>query len=219
MAKLLSNKRRASEGFTLIETIVAMFIFAVGILSLAALMAAVALSTDRGRYASTATLLATEKLEDLNRYAAASQAASVEAGGRLDSDVAGYFDSVQVQSDLGTITEVTYVPEAGCYEVFKHTIGTVSSPGNATDTGITPQPSGNCPTTPPPSITDAVTFHRRWMVENPVVISGKSVQARRITVWISLWSSSNNAPLNYQGQPVTYQLSTVRPCGGDGTTC
>jgi len=219
MAKLrVLRKRCPSQGFTLIETMIAIFIFSVGILSLAALMTAVNLGTDRTRYASTATLLATEKLEDLNRYAAASEDVSVSAGGSLTSDVLGYYDSVQVQSDLGTITEVTYIPENNCYEVFKHNIGTVALPGTASDTGITPP---SCLSSPPAStsINASVTFHRRWLVENPVVISGNSINARRITVWISLWSSSTNSAINYQGQPVTYQLSTVRPCGQDGTTC
>ena len=203
MAKLqFPNKRGLCKGFTLIETMIAMFIFAVGIVSLAALMCAVDLNTDRSRYAGTVTMLATEKLEDLNHYPAASTATAVTAGGGLASDVTGYFDDVQVQSDNGSITEVTYNADVGCYDVFTH-----SANGTASDSGTSP-----CLTTPPASLTNALDFHRRWLVENPITLpSGSSVNVRRITVWVSLWSPSSHSAAIYQGQPITFQMSTVRP--------
>ena len=208
MAMLLSpNKRCRSKGFTLIETMIAVVIFSVGILSLATLMATVNLGTSRFRYYSTATLLATEKLEDLNRYPAASTADTVTRGGSLTSDLVGYYDNVQVQSDNGSITEVTYIPDAGCYDVFTHSMGTVGSPGTASDSGTTP-----CITAPPSTLANAMTFHRRWLVENPVVLpSGTSINVRRVTVFVALWSSASNSATTNQGQPVTFQLSTVRP--------
>lgn len=204
------NRQCLSKGFTLIETIIAMFIFAVGLLSLAALMCTVNLNTDRSRYMTTATSLATEKLEDLNHYPANSTATAVNAGGSLASDVIGYSDSVQVQSDNGTLTEVTYNPDVGCYDTFTHTIGSVLSPTappSATDSGVVP-----CVTTPPASLTNALTFHRRWLVENPITLpSGTSVDVHRITVFVTLWSPSLNTATTYQGQPITFQMSTVRP--------
>lgn len=211
MAKSRSpNRQCLSKGFTLIETIIAMFIFAVGLLSLAALMCAVNLSTDRSRYMSTTTLLATEKLEDLNHYPANSTATAVNAGGSLTSDTLGYSDSVQVQSDNGQLTEVTYNPDVGCYDTFIHTIGTTISPTappSATDSGVSP-----CVTSPPASLTNALTFHRRWLVENPITLpSGTSVDVHRITVYVTLWSPTTNMATTYQGQPITFQMSTVRP--------
>lgn len=203
MAKLpFPNRRSLSRGFTLIETMIAMFIFAVGVLSLAALMCVVNLGTDRSRYIGTATSLATEKLEDLNRYPALSTATAVSVGGSLVSDVIGYYDNVQVQSDNGSITEVTYNADLGCYDSFVH-----SANGTASESGTSP-----CITTPPASLTNAMFFHRRWQVENPITLpSGTQVNVRRITVWISLWSPSNNSATVFQGQPITFQLSTVRP--------
>lgn len=196
------NRQCLSKGFTLIETMIAMFIFAVGLLSLAALMCTVNLSSDRSRYMSTATLLATEKLEDLNHYPANSAATAVNAGGSLTSDSIGYSDTVQVQSDNGTLTEVTYNPDVGCYDTFTHAIGS-----NATDSGVSP-----CVTTPPASLTNALTFHRRWLVENPITLpSGTSVDVHRITVFVTLWSPGTNTATTYQGQPITFQMSTVRP--------
>lgn len=208
MAKLLfRSKPCLSRGFTVIETMIAMFIFAVGILSLAALMTAVNLNTDRSRYTGTATLLVTEKLEDLNHYPAASAATTVSPGGSLTTDVTGYYDNVQVQSDNGTVTEITYNPDVGCYDTFTHNIGTTSSPGTASDTGVSP-----CVSTPPAALSNALNFHRRWLVENPITLpSGTSVDVRRVTVWISLWATGTNSPAVFQGQPVTFQLSTVRP--------
>jgi prepilin-type N-terminal cleavage/methylation domain-containing protein len=208
MAELkFPSKRRLSGGFTLIETMIAMFIFAVGILSLAALMTAVNLNTDRSRYTSTATLLATEKLEDLNRYPAQSTSTAVSAGGSITGDVIGYYDNVQVQSDNGTITEITYNADLGCYDTFTHSIGTTSVPGTATDTGTSP-----CISTAPAALSNALNFHRRWLVENPITLpSGTSVDVHRITVWISLWAPGANSAMNFQGQPITFQLSTVRP--------
>lgn len=199
MAKLLfPNKRCVAKGFTLIETMIAMFIFVVGVLSLAALMCMVNLNTDRSRYIGTATLLATEKLEDLNRYPAASNAVAVSGGGDLGSDVTGYFDNVQVQSDNGAITEITYNADIGCYDVFTH----------SSITGIA---SESCVSTQPAQLSNSSNFHRRWKVETPITVSGNSVNVRRITVWVSLWSPTANAPTVFQGQPLTFQLSTVRP--------
>ena len=186
---------------------VAIFIFVVGILSFATLMASVNVGTDRFRRYSTATLLASDKLEDLNRYSAASTADTVQTGGSLTTDQSGYYDDVQVQSDNGSITVVTYNPDAGCYDVFTHTAGTTSSPGTASDSGTSP-----CITSLPATLAGAMSFHRRWLVENPITLpSGTSVDVHRVTVLVTLWSPTTHSAINYQGQPVTFKLSTVRP--------
>jgi prepilin-type N-terminal cleavage/methylation domain-containing protein len=191
------NKRRIAGGFTLLETMMAMVIFAVGVLALAALMSTVNLNTERSRYMHEATTMASEKLEDLSRYPAASAADALTVGGSLNSDVTAYFDDVQVSADNGALTEITYNENSVCYDVFTQNVN-----GTATDT---------CVATKPTALTGAFDFHRRWMVENPITVNGNSVNVRRITVLVSLWSQSTNAAISFQGQPVTYQLSTVRP--------
>ncbi|MGC2209894.1 MAG: prepilin-type N-terminal cleavage/methylation domain-containing protein [Candidatus Korobacteraceae bacterium] len=200
------NKRWVAGGFTLIETMIAMSIFSVGVLALAALMSTVNTNTERSRYMQEATTLATEKLEDLNSYPASSTYTSVSAGGSLTSDVSGYNDDVQVSADNGALTEVTYDPANGCYDVFTQPLPTTGS-GNATDSGYSP-----CITTPPAGLTGASDFHRRWLVEDPITVNGVSVNVHRVTVLVSLWSPSTNAATTFLGQPVTFQLSTVRPC-------
>lgn len=197
------NKRRVAGGFTLIETMIAMVIFSVGVLALAALMSSVNMNTDRSRYMQEATTLATEKLEDLNTYAASSTVTPISTGGSLASDVSGYNDDVQVSADNGALTEITYNPANGCYDVFTQPL----PPGNASDSGYSP-----CITTPPAALTGASDFHRRWIVEDPITVNGVSVSARRITVLVSLWSPSAGTAAIYLGQPITFQLSTVRPC-------
>lgn len=196
----LRNKT-GSGGFSVIEVIIAMFVFAVGILSLAALMCMVNLNTDRSRYMGVATNLATEKLEYLNRYAASSTDAPVTVGGNLNSDYSGYYDDVQVSSDNGKLQEVTYNPSTSQYVVFSHyfdTTGTVQV--------------NEVPKSSKPVVTsDTMTFHRRWLVESPITVGAQTVAVRRITVWISAWSPSTNSQINVQGRPLTFQLSTVRP--------
>lgn len=205
------NKRWVAGGFTLIETMIAMFIFSVGVLALAALMSTVNSNTERSRYMQEATTLATEKLEDLNAYSAASTVTPVSTGGSLTSDVSGYNDDVQVSSDNGALTEVTYDPASGCYDVFTQPLPT-TSPYNATDSGDNPLSTPPCITTQPAALTGASDFHRRWVVEDPITVNGVSVNAHRITVLVSLWSPSAGTAAIFLGQPVTFQLSTVRPC-------
>lgn len=191
------SKRCLAEGFTLIETMIAMSVFAVGVLALAAMMSVVNLNTERSRYMHQASMMASEKLEDLNHYPAASTADAIAVGGSLTSDQTAYFDDVQVSADNGALSEITYNENAGCYDVFVQNVN-----GTATDT---------CVSTKPAPIVGASDFHRRWLVESPITVNGNSVNVRRITVLVSLWTPSTNTPTVFQGHPVTFQLSTVRP--------
>src|SRR6266849_3502837 len=85
-----------SQGFTLVETLVAMFIMAVGMLGVAALMGQMSGTSVQSRYMSTEALLASEKLEDLNRYNSGD--ANLTPGGGLAADVASYSDQIQVSA-------------------------------------------------------------------------------------------------------------------------
>jgi type IV pilus assembly protein PilV len=103
MSKLHRKKNR-EEGFALVEVMIAIVILAVGLLGLAALMAQLTSTTGSSRYSGTQVMLASEKLEDLNRLPIGDP--NLAAGGSLTTDAANYSDQVQVSSDNGTTTTV-----------------------------------------------------------------------------------------------------------------
>src|SRR5215475_2415490 len=98
------RKTRRQDGFALIEVMIAILILGVGLLGLAALMAQLTGTTSNSRYLGTQVMLASEKLEDLNRLQPGD--AALTPGGSLTADNAGYSDQVQVSSDNGTSTTV-----------------------------------------------------------------------------------------------------------------
>ena len=87
-------KARKQTGFTLIETMVAIVVLCIGLLSVAALMSQMVRGSSTSRYMSSAAMLASEKLEDLNRYASTDPTVAASPAGSLGADTAGYFDNV-----------------------------------------------------------------------------------------------------------------------------
>jgi len=105
MAALKSHRKRGhNAGFALIEVMIAIVILAVGLLGLAALMAQLTGTTSNSRYMGTQVMLASEKLEDLNRLSPGDP--GLAAGGNLNADVANYSDQVQISSDNGSSNTV-----------------------------------------------------------------------------------------------------------------
>lgn len=194
---LSHRKRRRQRGFTLIEVLVAVFILAFGLLAAAALLAQMALTSNQSRYMSTESLLASEKLEDLNTYPASD--ARVAAGGGVDLTVAGvsgYFDQIQVSAGAAA---------ASSGDIVETTTGTDPTTGAAFYTVIKHRPDGTASSqkitgTPPAATPDMVVFDRRWQVEQDTPIAG----VRRITVVISLHN-----PM--KGGQAIFQMSMVRP--------
>lgn len=191
-----NRKRQANRGFTLIETLISVVVLTVGLVSVAALMSEMMKNTARARYLSSATILATEKLEDLNRFPASDPAVAVPGGGSVgslaaDTTNAGvdYFDEVQVSNTGGGISETVTGQDAS---------------GNTVYTTITHLPDGTVNTSTsasmPPLPGGALVFKRRWMIEMNQPVNG----VRRVTVLVVL----TNPPVT---KTLTFQMSTVRP--------
>ncbi|HXB20415.1 MAG TPA: prepilin-type N-terminal cleavage/methylation domain-containing protein [Candidatus Solibacter sp.] len=193
-ASLSHRKAGRASGFTLIETLLAMFIMAMGMLGVAALMSQMSGTSVQSRYMSTEALLASEKIEDLNRYGASDT--NVAAGGSLTADTAGYFDQIQASAGqdasasgdiVETSTGIDPVTAAANYTITKH-----SPNGTASSKTIVG--------TPPAATPDMAVFNRRWLIEANTPVNG----VRRITVLVTLTTAT-------QGQQATFQMSTVRP--------
>ena len=196
------HKKRSQRGFSIIELLAAIIILAVGLLGIAALMSQMNVGTAESRYMSTEAMLASEKLEDLNRYPSndpsvaapggvagsltADQSQSVTVGAVIEN--VDYFDTVQLSSGNGSISEVVTGTDAG---------------GAPTYTTITHRPDGTVTSTtangaPPAPTSDMLAYKRRWVIEQDVPVTG----VRRVTVLISLQSVPNQT---------TFQTSMVRP--------
>ena len=192
MALSRFNKKRAPEaGFTVLETLGAIFILTVGLLAMAALMSQTNGNSSRSRYMSAAAVLATEKLEDLNRYPASDPAVAVAGAsvGSLTADAAQggirYFDDVQISGTGGAISETTSDDSGNYVTILHQPDGTITSTTSST---------------PPAGLAESLIYHRRWIIENNAPVAG----VRRVTVFVQL----TDPPVT---QPLTFQMSMVRP--------
>lgn len=217
MSQLLRRKNADVEkGFTLIEVMVALVILAIGLMATALLMANVYRLSVRSRYMALASQLASEELEDLNRWPAKASfidphitvpSGSTTCGvtgvtciGSLTSDYGpqtltdssgnqtpvSYFDSVCLSTQNGVMSE-TYQDPYSSSPLYD----TLSFSPN----GQPPQISYS--STPP---TVGMTFGRRWVIEQDQPVAG----VRRITVLVILMDKTVQPP-------VTFQMSMVRP--------
>jgi len=198
----LRRKARRNSGFAMIETAIAIAILAVGLLGVAALLAQLGGNSTQSRYMSTEALLASEKLDDLNRYPYNDPAIVVPNGntaGSLTVDTTAtvtigavtenvdYFDKVQISSGNGNMVETVSGKDASGNNVF---ITTTHAP----DGSITTTTSA---TAPVPSA-DMLTFVRHWVIEANV--AGVPAGVRRFTVLVALQGAT----------PSTFQTSMLR---------
>src|SRR5208283_2065964 len=165
MLRLPVHKRCC--GFSLLEVVVALAILSVGVMSAAALTAKMLATGRQSKYMSLASILASEKLEDLNRYSPNDPQVCVPTGntsvGSLSSDVmqsttcptsgftgtVAYYDNVSVS--LSTSTSDCPDPTAGC---FSETVSGLSG-GNDVYTTTYHSPDGQIVT--PTATTTAPT--------------------------------------------------------------
>ena len=197
MSKSLRRTRRQG-GFALVETLIAISILAVGLLGVAALLAQLAGNSTKSRYMSTEALLASEKLDDLNRYPINDPAIAVTAGnsaGSLTADITStvtvgvvtetvdYFDQVRISVGNGNMVETVSGKDVNGNTVYTTTT-------HAPDGSITVVTDPN----PPAGNADMLTFSRRWVIElNP---PNQPAGVRRFTVLVSL--NTPTAPVNFQ---------------------
>jgi Tfp pilus assembly protein PilV len=184
-----------------VEVVIAITVLVVGLCALAALVTQSLTGTTNARYLSTATTLASEKLEDLDRWQATDPNVVVPVGqtsvGSLTTDATGntnYYDDVDLSNVSGQVAEST----AG-------TTGGVTTYNNVTHNATGYIVDTDTATTPASTGTGTVTFHRRWLIEaNPVVNSVTLTGTRRVTVLVTLAS-------NATGPGVSFQMSMIRP--------
>jgi prepilin-type N-terminal cleavage/methylation domain-containing protein len=199
------DRRSDQRGFTVIEVLVSIGVLTVGLMAMAALMARTLGATQRSQFLGVATTLASEKLEDLNRWPQNDPNVFVPVGsttvGSLTADVVqnvtsgavtesiNYHDEVLLSATNGSITETRTSLDAGGNLQYV----TTSHAANGTITV-------SAPSTTPPAAQGAVQFKRRWIIEQGQPVAG----VRRITVSVTVI----NQPIN---PPVTFQMSAVRP--------
>jgi prepilin-type N-terminal cleavage/methylation domain-containing protein len=191
------------SGFTLVETMMAIAILTIGLLGVAAMITSTASFGTRARYMNMANVLASEKLDSLNKYPATDL--NMAAGGALTGPaVCGATD---IYCDQVTVNEVG----GADYETQTQVVnGTdVTTTVVHTKTGCVDTPA-NCGVTAPAAGAGS-TFTRRWLITaNPTVtaVGGGTVVitgARKITVIVTL----NNQVASVAA--VSFQMSMVRP--------
>jgi len=182
------------------EVLIAMFVLTVGLTAMAALVAQSLGGTERARDLGLAATLASEKLEDLNRWPTTN--ANVAGGGSLGADTTvgtiDYFDDVDYSTASGLQSETISTTTAGVVTY----VSTSHSPN-----GIVTQTSS----TTAPAAAGQTAFHRRWLIETNPVVNGVTLTApaplvgpRRVTVVVTLLNTAIHPA-------VTFQMTTVRP--------
>ena len=202
-----SNKssKACVRGFTLLEVLVSIGVLSIGLLSVAALIGSTMNSGTTARYMNIANVLASEKLDGLNKWP--SSDLNVAAGGALSGSATcavgdPYCDQVTVSESSGADyeTQTQIVNGNPVTTTIVHTnTGCVDTPTNC---GV-PNPAGG-----------GSTFTRRWLITTPVtvtsaggtntVVTGPNNGPRRVTVVVTL-NDQNVQP------PITFQMSMVRP--------
>jgi Tfp pilus assembly protein PilV len=191
-----------------------------------ATVAARSMNTSRqSRYMALAAEMASEKLEDLNRWDPDDPQICVPTGsssvGSLTQDTplqattcpggasatVNYYDDIAMNTVVSGANSPCPNTTYGC---FSETVSAIQNGSTIYNTTVHP-PSGEIQTlqtTTPPTV---YTFDRRWVIEaNPVVNGVTITGVRRVTVLVTLLDTSL-----YQGSsayiPVTFQMSIIRP--------
>ena len=211
MSRLSTNSQIREQGFTLVEMMVAIFILTVGVLAMGLLAARVLGAGKQSKYMSLALTLASEKLDDLNRWnvgapqicvpsAAPSEGSLTTAVLQTTTCDSGATATVNYYDDVSiTLANGSDCPNAnaGCVA---ETVTSLDANGNLIYTTTYHSPDGVV-STPAASATApaTLTFRRYWLIEANTPVAG----TRRITVLVT----SLNGMVS---PPVSFQMSMVR---------
>jgi len=195
-----SGLKTSHGGFSLLEVVVSIGILSVGLLGVAALVTSTMKTGTNSRYVNMANILASEKLDSLNKWPNGDP--NVAPGGSLSGPSAcavgdDYCDQVTLTEASGADyeTQTQIINGAAVTTTIVHTnAGCVDTPTNC---GV-PDPTGG-----------GSTFTRRWLITSPFTVTSASGTtttvnaAERITVVVTLDDVVQN--------PITFQMSMVRP--------
>ena len=158
-----------ARGFTLVEVVVSIGILAIGLTATAWLIASTMTGTTRARYMSQAATLASEKLEDLNRWPTDDPHVYVAPGGTAGSLAA---DVVQTVSVGGTSADVNYFDQISLSAsggAISETVTSLDDAGSTVYTTTVHRPDGTITSTtsstPAPAGANTNIFKRRWLIE------------------------------------------------------
>jgi prepilin-type N-terminal cleavage/methylation domain-containing protein len=200
------------EGFTLIEVMIAIAILVISV-SAMALLAAVMLTRGRqSKYMNVAATLASEKLDDLNRWSMNAQTICVQPGDTAEGSLTTLVNkniscAGEPANNINYYDEVSidFVDPVGCGSssngCFAETVTSVGSGGTTYYTTYH-SPNGTIPTNPngssnPIASTTSpgtMNFQRTWLIEANTPVQG----TRRITVLVTLTDQSVKPPVNFQ---------------------
>ena len=202
------------EGFTLLEVLVSITVLAIGLLASALLMSTTYKLSVRSRYMSEAAQLASEKLEDLNRFPSNDAHVTVMTGDN-ECGISGENCEGSLTAPPAVVNPATITVSGSTYTIYYSDAVFISAAnGQLQETyqtvgGANPQyatltfsPNGMTPavTTASTAPTVGETFDRRWAIEQDKPVTG----VRRVTVLVTLLDKTIQPP-------ITFQMTMVRP--------
>jgi prepilin-type N-terminal cleavage/methylation domain-containing protein len=210
-------KKLRDRGFTLIEVVVSIFVMTVGLMAAAVLAGSTMGITHASKFMSAAGILASEKLEDLNRWDVNDPQICIPTGnssmGSLSQDLratvtcpagssgtVNYYDDV-FMGETGVTAAVTCPIANSC---FTETVSG-TGPSGVVYTTTYHAPSGIIASQNSSTAPTQATFHRRWVIESQPALNGTGVGGvRRITVQVTGLDNTVQSGVNFQ-------MSLVRP--------
>src|ERR1700736_4352832 len=175
-SKYIRRDKRLSRGFTIMEVLIASFILMVGLVAVGGVVGSTLGSTAHSGYMKQAATLATEKLEDLNRYASGDPNVAVTSGSSAGSLTSDVLQNVTVNGATVSVSyydAVYFSPTQGSLQETASSLSATGTPQYST-TAYTPDGHVNtsAPTSTAPSIAGSIVFKRRWVIDKDQPVTG-----------------------------------------------